>query len=109
MRGIDPGALRHPLTLQQAVRTPDGAGGFSESWATVATVFGKVEPLGTESSARADQMLEAVTHRVTIRKRGDVAAGMRFDWNGRVLEIVTAHDPDETGRFLECRTREDLG
>ena len=111
MRGaaIDPGRLRHPLALQQATATPDGAGGFAESWTTVATVFGRIEPLRADSFSRADQIMEEVTHRITIRHRANVSAGMRFSAGGRVFEIVTVHDPDETGRFLECRTRERLG
>ena len=38
--------------------------------------------------------------------RGDVASGMRLRLAGRVFDIVTAHDPDETGRYLLLRTRE---
>jgi head-tail adaptor len=31
---------------------------------------------------------------------------MRLTKAGRVFEIVTVHDPDETGRYLVCRTKE---
>ena len=50
--------------------------------------------------------METVTHRVTLRWRNGVAAGMRFARQGRIFDIVTVHDPDDTGRYLVCRARE---
>ena len=42
---IDPGRLRVELSLEEATQAPDGAGGFTESWAEVALVFAEIEPL----------------------------------------------------------------
>jgi SPP1 family predicted phage head-tail adaptor len=103
---VDPGALRVRLTLQAVTAVPDGLGGFAESWSDVATVFGRVEPVSADSRFGAGQTLETVTHRVTLRRRAGVEAGMRFAGRGRVFRIVTVHDPDEGGRYLLCRTRE---
>ena len=104
---IDPGAFRHELALEEATRAPDETGGYAESWAEVATVFARIEPVSAESRFGADQPLVTVTHRVTIRRREGVASGMRLTKPGRVFEIVTVHDPDETGRYLVCRVREE--
>ena len=104
---IDPGAFRHELALEDVTRTPDASGGYVESWAEIATVFARIEPLAAESRFGADQTLEAVTHRVTMRHREGVASGMRLVRAGRIFEIVTVHDPDETGRYLVCRAREE--
>ena len=41
-----------------------------------------------------------------MRWRNGVASGMRFARQGRIFDIVTVHDPDETGRYLVCRARE---
>ncbi len=103
---VDPGALRSELSLQAATPTPDGLGGFSETWGEVATVFGQVEPVSVSSAFGPDQTIETVTHRVTIRWRADVASGMRLERQGRIFDIVTVHDPDDSGRYLVCRTRE---
>jgi len=110
MRGefIDPGAMRHELVLEEAVLSPDGAGGHSENWIEIALFFGRVEPVSAVSRFGADQTLESVTHRVTIRFRDGVTAGMRLRRAGRFLVIVTVHDPDETKRYLVCRARERL-
>ncbi|MBO6719149.1 MAG: phage head closure protein [Rhizobiaceae bacterium] len=99
--------LRHEVALESASLTPDGMGGQAENWAEVATLFARIEPVSADAGFGAGQTRESVTHRFTIRFRADVASGMRFTRGGRVFEIVTVHDPDETGRFLVCRTRED--
>lgn len=103
---IDPGEIRTELVLEQATATPDGAGGFIETWIEIATVFARLQPIVVRERFGADQTLEEVTHRVTIRHRPDVTSGMRFVMGDRVLPILTVHDPDETGRYLTCRTRE---
>lgn len=105
---VDPGSLRSELSLQGCTTTPDGLGGHGETWNETATVFAKVEPVSATSVFGPDQTVETVTHRVTLRWRAGVAAGMRFVRHGRILAIVTVHDPDDTGRYLVCRAREIL-
>lgn len=103
---IEPGMLRTELALESCAAVPDGFGGFSEVWTEIATLFARIEPVSVTSIFGADQTLEAVTHRITLRHREGVASGMRFTKGERVFEIVTVHDPDETGRYLVCKTRE---
>jgi len=104
----DPGSLRHRVEILAASLTSDGAGGFVENWAAVATVFACVEPLSATSRFGADQRLEKVSHRVTLRMRADVASGMRLRMGGdRIFDIRTVHDPDETGRWLVLAVEEE--
>lgn len=106
MRAIDPGEFRIEMSLQQAGTASDGMGGHTENWSEVAKVFARLEPVSAQSTFQADQTIELVTHRITLRARNDLASGMRFVADSRVFEILTVHDPDETGRYLVCRTRE---
>ncbi|WP_274629676.1 phage head closure protein [Arvimicrobium flavum] len=106
MAFLDPGLLRTELVLEEATLAPDGQGGHTESWSEAATVFALVEPVSATSVFGADQTLETVTHRITLRARDGLASGMRFRKCGRVFAILTGHDPDESGRYLVCRTRE---
>ncbi|HEY4193857.1 MAG TPA: phage head closure protein [Mesorhizobium sp.] len=103
---IDPGEFRARLALEACTTEADGLGGFTEIWTQAATLFAKIEPLSAESVFGADQTLETVTHRITLRQRGGVASGMRFTRVDRVFDIVTVHDPDESGRYLVCKVRE---
>jgi len=41
-----------------------------------------------------------------MRYRTGVASGMRFVKGTRLFEIVTVHDPDESGRYLVCKVKE---
>lgn len=103
---IDPGAFRHELSLEAATLMPDGAGGHAESWSEVARFHARIEPLSATSRFGADQMLESVTHRITLRHRHGIESGMRLRLRARVFAIVTVHDPDETRRYLVCRAQE---
>lgn len=103
---LTPGVFRVELVLEQAHQTPDGAGGFSESWVEIAPIFARVEPASAKDRFGAHQTLEEITHQITIRHRADVASGMRLRRGARLFSIVTVHDPDETGRFLVIRARE---
>lgn len=104
---IDPGSLRHEVAVEAATLIPDGAGGHSQNWAEIATLFARIEPVGAQVRYGADQTLETITHRITLRFRADITSGMRLRKSSRSFEILTVHDPDETGRYLVCRTRED--
>ena len=106
-RRIDPGRLRRLLTLEAVTPEPDGAGGFTPNWTAIATLHAALEPVAAVPRFGADQALPTVTHVVTLRARPDVRSGMRFAAGGRVFAIETVHDPDETGRFLVCRVREE--
>ena len=103
---VDPGSLRSELKLEACATIPDGLGGHTESWTEIATVFALIEPVSARSIFGPDQTIESVTHRVTMRWRNGVASGMRFVKLGRTFEIVTVHDPDDSGRYLVCRTKE---
>lgn len=103
---VDPGQFNRELSLQAAELTADGAGGHAETWQEVATVFAHVEPIAAKSIHGAGQTLETVTHRIMLRRRDDVLSGMRFVRQGRIFEILTAHDPDDSGRYLVCLTLE---
>lgn len=103
---LDPGRLAQQLVLEAPETAADGLGGHDLSWVEVATLDALVEVRAQASRFGADQTREETTHRVTLRHRGDVASGCRFRLGDRIFEIVTVHDPDESGRYLVCRTRE---
>ena len=104
---LDPGQFSHWLLVEAPEDVPDGAGGFNRQWREVAATWGMVVPLSARMREIARQTDERTSHHVTVRHRTDIRSGMRFRKGGRLLRIVTAHDPDETGRFLMCRCEEE--
>lgn len=107
MEFIDPGMLRTELILEDAIESGDGAGGVVRQWIEVATVFAHVEPVRARARYGADQRQVDITHRITMRHRDAIFRRMRFRRHERVFAIETVTDPDETGRYLVCETRED--
>jgi SPP1 family predicted phage head-tail adaptor len=103
---VTPGDLRVELMLEQAQESPDGAGGYSEAWNEVGPVFAEIGHSSAEHRFGAHQSLEEITHHITIRYRTDVASGMRMRRGERLFSVVSVHDPDETGRYLVIRARE---
>lgn len=104
---IDPGEFRQECALEEPAEMPDGAGGAVVTWNEVATLFVRIEPLRAASRFGADQVIETVTHSATLRHRNGLRSGMRLTRLGRVFDILTVHDADETGRYLVCTLREE--
>ncbi len=104
---FDAGRLNQRLGLQQRVETPDLSGGIVVSFVEVAQVWGMLEPVGAAMRNLAQQSDETVTHRISLRYRDDIASGWRFTKGTRTFRIITVYDPDETGRYLLCRTEEE--
>lgn len=105
---IDPGQFRHEMTLHRLAPVADGEGGYAETWTTEASLFVALEPVSAHSFRAAAQELEHVTHRITMRFRAGVEAGMRLTFGARQFDIRTVHDPDASERYLVLTVREEL-
>jgi SPP1 family predicted phage head-tail adaptor len=100
------GELTRRVVLEEVVRSPDGAGGATESWSAVATLFAAVRALSGAENFTFDRIDGRVTHEVVIRHRGDVRPAMRFRMGTRIFEIVAALDADGRRRHLRCLVEE---
>lgn len=94
------GNLRHRVTIQQLTRTDDGAGGYTETWTAIATVWADVYPLKGQERYDAQQVKANLSHRVTIRYRAGVEPSMRLQYGARTLNIEAVIDPEERHREL---------
>lgn len=100
------GALRHALRLQAAHRAPDGGGGWHLVWQDAApnpVIYAAIETAGGGEALRQQQRTPATSHRLRIRHRADVAAGMRLvDAAGRAsYEIISVIDAAGDARWLD--------
>lgn len=100
------GKLRHRLRIDYPVDTDDGSGGTTRTWATLATVWARIEPLSASERVEADRIEAAVRHRVTLRHRGDLTHAMRFVSGTRILKIDGIRDSGERDSFLVCDCEE---
>ncbi|MGH6737325.1 MAG: phage head closure protein [Methyloceanibacter sp.] len=106
MSGPDIGELRRRLTLEQAQRVSDGAGGFTETWVEVATVWAALRPSGGSEAVEADRLAGRVSHEVVLRYRPGVTPAMHFRLGARVFHILAAIDVDERKTWLRCQCEE---
>ncbi len=96
------GALRRRLVLEAAVATPDGVGGVTRTYQTVAALWAQVEWLSGGEHWRRGRPEQAATHRVTMRWREGVDAGQRLRDGERLFDIRAVADPDGGRRRLVC-------
>jgi SPP1 family predicted phage head-tail adaptor len=104
---FDPGRLRHRVVLEEAVATPDGAGGESLAWQAAATLWGSIRPVKDGERTAAGHLAGVVTHRVAMRRRDDVTGAKRLTHRGRAFRILAVRDPDEARRFIEVLCEEE--
>lgn len=111
--------LRHRLTLQQEMQSPDGAGGTVKSWQDVADVWAEIIPLTGASltlsrSSGKEEMVGAQTqaelsHRVRLRYRAGVTAAMRLAFESRLFNIRYVANVNEHDEMLELLVQEGVG
>ncbi len=98
--------LRQRITLQSPVDTPDGEGGFSRQWQTIATVWASSDAASPRMRFEAAQQEYSTSHRITIRWRPDVSAAMRLSDGVRHFLINGAYDADGRRDFMICYCEE---
>jgi len=83
------GELDQRVELQKFTRSPDGQGGFTETWTTEATVWAHVRPQTGREREFADRQTAEAGYLVVIRYRDDVDETWRFKWlnTGRLMNI----------------------
>lgn len=103
--------LRHRVTLQEPVMTPDGAGGFTRGWSDVAELWAEITPAqprawqATEPVVNAHQQ-SRVFSRVSLRYRAGVTADMRLVYGTRILVIRAIENVDERSAELRLLVEE---
>lgn len=105
--------LDRALTLQATVRTPDGAGGFGESWDDLGTLWGEVSPRNARETSGAAGPVSVAAFRISVRTAPVGATnrpvpGQRFVMGGRVFRILGVTEHPYSRRYLRCETREEV-
>lgn len=102
--------LSRALVLEDPQRSPDGAGGFSETWVALGTLWAEVKPL---SGRLAGDGLSLQKYRITLRAAPDGFASrprpdQRFRDNNRIYRIDAVAETDSAGRYLTCFAVEEV-
>ena len=99
--------LRHRLTLEQEIKTPDGAGGYTKTWESVADIWAEIQPISGKERVFAGQISAEISHKITIRYRVGLNTAMRFVYNDRIFNISAILNPEEIGKTLEIWVSEE--
>ncbi|PRY26214.1 head-tail adaptor [Aliiruegeria haliotis] len=105
-------ALRRKLGLETLERTPDGAGGYTESWRQLGSLWADVKAGSGREVGGNDLELSSVTFRVTVRASPVGAESrplpeQRFREGDRIYHILSVAEAEPLGRYLVCTTREE--
>ena len=94
------GELRHRVTIQWPTKAADEAGGFSTTWADLATVWAAIEPLSGRERFHAQSQNMSVSHRVRMRFLAGVTAEHRVIFGGRFFNVRSVINQGERNRWL---------
>ena len=95
------GKMRHRVTIQQPVRTSDGAGGYTTAWTTLAIVWAHLHPVKGVEINRADAIQGIADYTLTFRTKAapTVDETMRATYASVTYTFVGLPVVDEVGRF----------
>ncbi|KIC22648.1 head-tail adaptor protein [Leisingera sp. ANG-Vp] len=102
--------LSRQLLLEDPQRTSDGAGGYTETWVALGTVWADVNPL---AGRMAGDGLSLQKYRITLRAAPEGFASrprpdQRFRDGSRVFRIDAVTEADPDGRYLTCFAAEEV-
>jgi SPP1 family predicted phage head-tail adaptor len=98
---MNPGDLRHRITIQRAHEQPDNLGGMTTVWETEAEVWAAIWPVSAREVVSNAQLVGQVSHRVRIRYLEGVAPRMRILFGARTLNILSVVNPEERNELLD--------
>jgi SPP1 family predicted phage head-tail adaptor len=99
-------SLTQHASLLALTLTPDGGGGFSETWDAFATAWIALAPRDATDTANADHLESRVRHRITLRRRADLAAGQRVQVGARLFRVHAVLDPGPRAPFVVLNCEE---
>ena len=100
------GELNKRLVIEDLVRDPDGAGGSDVTWTVFASVWAKVRPRHGREKLWADAVASSTSQIITIRYLANLQPQMRFVDDGRIFEILSIVNVDESNQWLSCLCEE---
>lgn len=99
------GDLRERIEIQTATVTRDAYGEEQPAWATVATVWAKVQERGGREPILADRPVMVISYEITIRAGVTVTHGQQVLWAGKTLAVETV-TPNAAAGLLVLRCLE---
>lgn len=105
--------LNRRLVLETPERVADGAGGFTESWTALGSLWAEVSARTGRERAEAGVLVSSVACRIVVRGALTGASArpkpeQRFREGDRVFVIQAVTERDPEGRYLTCFATEEV-
>jgi SPP1 family predicted phage head-tail adaptor len=94
-------AMNHRIAFQATTQTTDGAGGFIEEWATVATVWASIEPARSSERFLAMQTETHVTHTIMCRYNPVITTAKRAMFGSRIFDVTGVINMAEANAYMK--------
>jgi SPP1 family predicted phage head-tail adaptor len=94
------GSLNQRATIAAKTFASDGGGGFDDGWATVATVWVRVEPKTGNDVFGPDRKEAQTRLRLTLRRNTVIAPGQRIAIGSRALTIRNVIDEGPQAQMM---------
>ncbi|MEM6276507.1 MAG: head-tail adaptor protein [Pseudomonadota bacterium] len=106
-------SLNRPLLLEERARASDGAGGFTETWMPLGTLWAELKAGSGREKAEGLATLSLANYRITVRSAPHGApsrpkADQRFRDGARIFRILAVLEAGKDGRFLQCNAVEEV-
>jgi SPP1 family predicted phage head-tail adaptor len=107
--------LTRRLVLEERQSVPDGAGGYTETWTPLGTLWAEIDSRsGRETGRWPAAAVSRTTLRITVRGAvpGDPRRpkpDQRFREGSRIYRILAVAERDPQARFLTCYADEEVG
>lgn len=107
---IDPGKMRHRITIQEFSGTADGFGDPLQrddaEWTDVATLWAAIDPVSGKEFYAVEQSQSEVTHKIRCRYRTGLTTAMRIKYGSRKFKIISIINWEERGESLLIMCKE---
>lgn len=105
MQGLQGAALPGTAIIQRATLTPDGMGGYSQTWSPIGTVAARVYTQNSRAVAEGEQGAQIVSETrwfVTMPVGTQVTAADRITAGGRVFEVTEVNNGQDWQTAVRC-------
>lgn len=108
---MKPVRLSQQLVLESATRSPDGAGGYTETWAPLGILCAEIRAMAGQERSAVAGTLSYVPFRMIVRAAPQGAASrpvvdQRFRDGARIFRIYAV--AEYQGKYLQCFTKEEV-
>jgi head-tail adaptor len=94
---LDPGSLKHRMTLEEAEDTPDGAGGATRAWVGVQDFWAELTPVSARYGVEDGSSEQRITHQLLYRAGPELTIARRLRFGERLFNIMSARDAVDDG------------